>query len=83
MACKQWLMQADREYIEKMYAEGSAVKSIAEALGRNQATIYKELHRGSTGKMDKNGRPGYSARIAQESAYKVRVNWAAAKGDQS
>ncbi len=72
MVTNKWLAYDDRKAIEKMYAEGKTVDEIARITGRNRATIYKELRKGDTGEMDQNGRPGYSAKIAQEYTYKVR-----------
>lgn len=41
-------------------------------MGFNFSTIYKELKRGDTGKMDKNGRAGYSAVLGQQRLYKTK-----------
>lgn len=38
----------------------------------NYSTIYKELKRGDTGKMDANGRAGYSAELGQQRLYNAK-----------
>ena len=66
------LMLSDRQTIEKLYNSGTAVVEIAAIMGVHHATIYNELRRGDTGKIDGNGRIGYSAQIAQEKIYNRR-----------
>ena len=51
--------------LEILYNNGESLPTIAKSLGVHLATIYRELARGSTGEMDKNGREGYKASIAQ------------------
>lgn len=63
-----------RKVIEKLYAENWNAQEIAEHLSLSPATIYRELQRGNTGKLDKNGRSGYSAIKAQENAERLRKN---------
>ncbi len=63
------MMLLEREEIETMYNEGMLAIDIAEKLGYSESTIYKELRRGDTGEMDRNGRAGYSAKLAQERLY--------------
>ncbi len=58
----------DRKVIERMYRDGSTVNEIAAALGRVPSNIYRELNKGATGKLDKNGNAGYSARLGEEAA---------------
>ena len=55
MACK-YLDFQDRKKIAKMYQEEARVLDIAYKIGCHPATIYEELRRGDTGKLDKNQR---------------------------
>ena len=48
------------------------MNDIAAKLGVSLATVYHERARGDTGKMDKNGRGGYSAELAQSKIYARR-----------
>ena len=64
MACK-YLDFQDRKKIAKMYQEEARVLDIAYKIGCHPATIYEELRRGDTGKLDKNQRPEYDPRLAQ------------------
>ena len=45
---------------------------IAAKIGVHNATIYNELRRGDTGEIDRNGRIGYSAALAQSRVYNRR-----------
>ena len=63
-----------RKVIEKLYAENWNAQEIADHLSLSPATIYRELQRGNTCKLDKNGRSGYSAIKAQENAERLRKN---------
>jgi IS30 family transposase len=72
MKSSKWLVLDDRRKIERLYAAGKSVGEIANEMGRNIATIYKELRKGYTGEMDENGRAGYSAEVAQKYVYGVR-----------
>ena len=49
----------DRTIIAKRWADGDSATAIASGLGFAPGTIYAELERGSTGKLDKNSRPQY------------------------
>ena len=62
MACKHLDFQ-DRKKIAKMYQEEARVLDIAYKIGCHPATIYEELRRGDTGKLDKNQRPEYDPRL--------------------
>ena len=64
----------DRRIIERMYRDGASVADIANSLGRNLSNIYRELDRGATGKLDKNGNAEYSAKIADGIADELRSN---------
>ncbi len=72
MERSKWMVFEDRKKIEKMYSAGKTVQEIAVEMKRNRATIYNELRKGDTGEMDKNGRPGYSAEVAQKYTYEVK-----------
>ena len=56
---------ADRLRIETMYAQGASVAEIAADLSCQDQNVRRELRRGSTGKLDRNSRVGYSAAIGQ------------------
>ncbi len=49
----------DRMIIAKRWADGDSATAIASGLGFAPGTIYAELERGNTGKLDKNSRPQY------------------------
>lgn len=68
-----WFDLNDRKAIEEMYNKNQRVDDIADKLGRNRATVYRELKKGYTGEMDANGRPGYSADIAQRRHYELKM----------
>ena len=55
----------DRKEIAKRWAEGESAASIATRLGFATGTIYTELERGKTGKLDRNSRPQYDAARGQ------------------
>ena len=59
----------ERKVLETRYNAGQSVPGIADAMGFSFSTIYKELKRGDTGAMDKNGRAGYSAALGQRRLY--------------
>lgn len=63
------MTQDDRKTLEARYNAGQSVAEIARAMQFNYSTIYKELKRGDTGKMDANGRAGYSAALGQRRLY--------------
>lgn len=63
----------DRKLIEKMYRDGEPVRAIAAVLNRDLSGVYRELDRGATGKLDKNGNAGYSARIGEATAEARRM----------
>lgn len=62
----------DRKELEARYRANQSVAGIASAMGFDSSTIYKELKRGDTGKMDQNGRAGYSAEIGQQRLYHTK-----------
>lgn len=55
----------DRRTIERDYLGGAALDKIAAEVGVSVSSIYREIARGYTGDTDKNGRPAYSANVAQ------------------
>ena len=61
----RYLTLTDREALERNYLKGERPQDIADDLGVHVATIYKELKRGETGKLDRNGRKEYDAKLAQ------------------
>lgn len=59
------LVFVDRLEMEQLYGDGVSIEEIAVRLKTSQSTVYNELRRGDTGEMDRNGRIGYSAELAQ------------------
>lgn len=55
----------ERKVIAKRWADGDSAVSIAKGLGRSPGTIYAELTRGHTGKLDRNSRPQYDPERGQ------------------
>ena len=55
----------DRKIIEQMYAVDVCIEEIAERIGCHRNTVYNELQRGMTGKLNNNFKAEYSAEIAQ------------------
>lgn len=62
----------ERKAIEMMYRQNMGAEEIASKLEISASTIYRELERGNTGELDKNGRSGYNAAKAQENAERLR-----------
>lgn len=56
----------DRKSLERLYANGAELSDIADTLGVHISTVYRELVKGSTDILDKNGRVGYDAGLAQK-----------------
>lgn len=69
------MTQDDRKVLEARYNAGQSVAGIARAMSFNYSTIYKELKRGDTGKMDANGRAGYSAELASSQVWAPAIRW--------
>lgn len=61
----RYMTLADRQKLESLYLKGERVQDIADTIGVHVATVYKELKRGETGRLDRNMRPEYSATLAQ------------------
>ena len=55
----------DLRLIAKRYGEEARVLDIANEIGCHPATIYEELRRGATGKLDARQRPEYDPLLAQ------------------
>ena len=71
------LSPVDRSEIEKLYNSGLSIREISEKTNITLPTLYRELKRGSTGEIDKNGRIGYSSVLGQEATKKVQTAKAA------
>lgn len=56
----------ERRKIENLYLAEKTVKEIADAIGKDISTVYRELRRGDTGQLDRNCNPQYSAELAQK-----------------
>jgi IS30 family transposase len=61
----KYLTLKDRRLIAKRYNEEARVLDIANEIGCHPATIYEELRRGATGRLDARQRPEYDPLIAQ------------------
>ena len=59
------LKYKDRLRISEMYLSEKSSMEIAVSVGASLNTIYVELQRGDTGKLDKNQRREYSPELAQ------------------
>lgn len=68
----RYLTMADRQELERRYLNEDRMQDIADDLGVHIATIYKELERGKTGKLNRNLRPEYSAAVAQLKVHEGR-----------
>lgn len=62
----KYLDFADRKRLAALYLSGDRPADIAEGLGVTTATIYRELKRGDTGKLDRNQRHEYNPVLAQQ-----------------
>ena len=72
---RRLLLLSDRRKIAEMYLAGARIADIAREIGVQRGTIYKELDRGRTGKMDVNGRPGYDPELGQKTAFSRWKSW--------
>lgn len=61
----KYLTLKDRREIERLYGENVSPREIAVAVGVTTATIYREIKRGETGKLNGHYRPAYSAETAE------------------
>ncbi len=57
-----------RREIERLNADGVWPREIAQAVGVTTATIYRELKRGDTGRLNRHYRPEYNAEAAEQDA---------------
>lgn len=62
----KYLTLKDRRLIAKRYGQEARVLDIANEVGCHPATIYEELRRGDTGRMDANQRREYDPLLAQK-----------------
>ena len=69
MTCR-YLTFEDGKSFETLYSAGASLPDIAAELGIHLATVYRELTRGNTGLLDKNGRNSYKAELAQKAVQK-------------
>ncbi len=60
------LQYEDRLFIEECVRSNVGVIEIAYKLNKSVTTIYSELKRGDTGKIDKNYKKIYSAEVGQK-----------------
>lgn len=61
----KYLTLKDRRIIARMYGEEARVLDIANKIGCHPATIYEELRRGDTGRLDAHQRREYNPELAQ------------------
>lgn len=64
----KYLTLGDRKRIAEMYDGEARVVDMAYRIGCHPSTIYQELQRGYTGKLDGNQRRGYDPIKAHEAA---------------
>ena len=55
----------NRKKIAALYAKGMSISDISDEVGVALRTLYVELKRGATGKLDQNQRPAYDPVLAQ------------------
>ena len=55
----------NRKKIAALYAKGMSISDISDEVGVALRTLYVELRRGATGKLDQNQRPAYDPVLAQ------------------
>ena len=69
-----------RTEIAKLYKDGWKVGDIADAVGLHEVSVYRELNRGMTDKLDANGRFVYDIDKARLDAARARANKGRYKG---
>ncbi len=69
-----------RKTIARLYASGVKVPEIAEAIDAHETSVYRELQRGMTDKLDANGRFAYDIDKARLDAARARANKGKFKG---
>ena len=62
------ITREDRQAIERAYLGGATAGAIAAKIGVATSSVYREIAWGYTGHIDRNGRPAYSATVAQAEA---------------
>ena len=63
-----------RAEIARLYKAGWKVGDIANAVGLHETSVYRELNRGMTDKLDENGRFEYDIDKARLDAARARAN---------
>ena len=66
--------------IARLYGEGCRVSDIAAQVGFHETSVYRELGRGMTDKLDENGRFRYDMEKARLDAARARANKGKFKG---
>ena len=69
-----------RMEISRLYKDGWKVGDIADAVGLHETSVYRELNRGMTDKLDANGRFEYDIDKARLDAARARANKGKFKG---
>ena len=69
-----------RAEIARLYKDGWKVGDIADAVGLHETSVYRELNRGMTDKLDENGRFEYDINNARMDAARARANKGKFKG---
>ena len=72
-----------RMEIARLYKDGWKVGDIADAVGLHETSVYRELNRGRTDKLDANGRFEYDIDKARLDAARARANKGKFKGVSS
>lgn len=62
----RYLTIGQRREIERLHEADKTPSEIAAVVGVTAQTIYRELHRGETGELNKHYRPAYSAEVAEK-----------------
>ena len=71
---------AVRAEIARLYSDGWKVGDIAEAVGLHETSVYRELNRGMTDRLDANGRFAYDMDKARLDAARARARKGKFKG---
>ena len=69
-----------RRKIARLYKDGLKVADIAEEVGLHETSVYRELNRGMTDRLDVNGRFEYDIEKARMDAARARANKGKFKG---
>ena len=79
----KYLRRDDRKRLAEMYERGDSISEIATAMDVHPNTVYNEIKRGDTGKLDVNQRREYNPEKAQkcfmDGLRRRGANFAAAK----